>query len=147
MHNIIKYLKSRFNFEPFFTKNEVFILKNSGFIWKIYCCSSFSYLLIAILNFSLHSILWILQSIFSFQNDVNQLGKKSIWHILDRLYAPLNLVVLFVTDKTIKIYKYLFSLSLYFLSIYFAYNKSFILYLISHTSWHIIPVLILLFNK
>ena len=143
---LLNFLNSRFSSESFFSLIEVNQMKNTGLLWNIYATSSFSYLIYGLLTINWYSYVLVIQSILSFQNDVLKLGKKSIWHVLDKIYAPLNLILFSIQNKNLSKSTYVISILFYVISFYCILNKKLTWYLIMHSIWHIVPP-ILVYNE
>lgn len=140
--------------------------------YKLYIISSFSYLFLAIFQLTIfkntipaltnilfiQSICLIIQSIFTYYADVINIGKKSNWHIFDRLIAIINIIFIFSNiiwlpniDIIIYMTSILSGLILIKKSRFVRKKKDFRSFIFYHSLWHIwFPMslfLWLLYNK
>jgi len=117
--------------------------------WNLYVYSCFLYMIAGLVKIyrkeQIYGFNLIVQSFLSYMSDVETLGQKSHWHLLDRYFALVLSCYHFSTVKTRNTFVLnfiLFLIGLRFLkkSIKFYHEKN-ERFLLEHTKWHLIAPL------
>jgi hypothetical protein len=122
--------------------------------FKLYSFSCFFYLLAGLIRIKqkayVDGINLIIQSFLSYKSDVLTLGLSSKWHIVDRYFAFLiSIYHFYVIDS---VYKIVINTVLFFTALDYLessrndYVNNSSNFLIEHTKWHFVSVIMALFS-